>query len=476
MPLSEIADKQFDVAIIGGGIVGSGIARDAALRGLNVALFEQDDFGGGTTAGSTRLIHGGLRYLEQFDLGLVKMDLKERAILLRIAPQLVKPLPFILPHYDANIFTRAKYEIGLSLYDWFAGEENLERHRNLKPGEISALEPHLKTEGLQGGALFFDAQVNSPERLCLANILDAEAASAKVFNYCRVERAIRKDAKIAGVVATDNSGSFPIHAKITVNASGPWFDRVAGLLRDGPKKRLRTTKGVHIACPPTLSKHAVIFDSPLDGRTMFVIPWLGFTWIGTTDTDFEGDPSTARATSDDVRYLIRSASAIIPALNDADIYFSNAGVRALVRAGGTESSVSRKHRIEHSTDGLIGVMGGKITGYRAIAEEVTDIVAAKLKVSAVCQTADRPLPLAPDLEPEEQVLYSVEKEHCQTLNDFIFRRTTLGFSPDRAHSKIGDIAKALGSALKWTDARRNAELEKYFAFVERSHAEPGVRH
>jgi glycerol-3-phosphate dehydrogenase len=437
---------------------------------MSVVLFEQADFGGGTTAGSTRLIHGGLRYLAQGDLALVKMDLRERATLLRIAPDLVKPLPFILPFYDSTFLTRTKFQVGLSLYDWFAGKANLEKHRALKAKQIATLEPKLRQHGLNGGLTFYDAQVDSPERLCLANILDAEAAGAKVFNYCNVEGALRNNDSVAGVVVSDGVKRAEVRARITVNAAGPWFDRVAGSLGSSRAPKIRTTKGVHIACSPTVSEHAIIFDSPIDGRTMFVIPWMGLTWIGTTDTDFSGDPRTAHATSSEVDYLIKSAASIVPAVNDAEIYFSNAGVRALVRAGGDESSVSRKHRIEMPDPGSISVLGGKITGYRAIAEEVTDLAAERLNVTAGCRTADQMLPTSPDLPLEERISYSVEKEHCRTLNDFIFRRTTLGFSPDQARSRINDIADMLAEAANWSEARRNEELEKYFDIVTRSNA------
>ncbi len=470
MSLAEIAGREFDVAIIGGGIIGAGVARDAALRGMSVVLFEQNDFGGGTTAGSTRLIHGGLRYLEQLDLALVKMDLRERRVLLRIAPDLVRPLRFILPFYDANFVTRTKFAIGLSMYDWFAGRANLGKHQTLNPEQIAALEPHLRKEDLHGGAMFYDAQVDSPEQLCLANILDAETAGARVFNYCPVEGAIRDNDHIKGVVVSNGKERAEVRARITVNASGPWFDRVAGLLGSRELPKIRTTKGVHIACSSTVSEHAVIFDSPIDGRTMFVIPWRGFTWIGTTDTDFSADPRTAYATGEDVDYLLKSATSVIPAMKNAEVYFSNTGVRALVRSAGNESSVSRKHRIEIPSPGLISVLGGKITGYRAIAEEVTDIAAKRLGVRSSCQTADRILPTAPELPLGERIRYSVEKEHCRTLNDFVFRRTALGFSPDQARAHIEDIADVLANAANWTEAKHTENLEEYFAFVARSNA------
>jgi glycerol-3-phosphate dehydrogenase len=397
------------------------------------------------------------------------MDLKERGTLLRIAPHLVRPLPFILPFYDASFLTRTKIEIGLSLYDWFAGGANLEKHRTLKMDEIAVLEPYVRMEDLSGGALFWDAQVDLPERLCMANILDAETAGATVFNYCRVRGAITENGRIVGVIAKDAGRPVAVRARMIVNASGPWFDRVAGLLQKGERQKIRTTKGVHIACPPTISKHAVVFDSHIDGRTMFVIPWLGFTWVGTTDTDFAGDPNEAYATREDVRYLVESAAAVVPALKDTEIYFSTAGVRALVRAGGSESSVSRKHRFE-TMPGLVSVLGGKITGYRAIAEEVTDILADKLTIKTGCQTANLTLPATPDMELEKQILYSVEKEHCHTLNDFVFRRTSLGFAPDQGRSQLERIADKLADALNWSNEERNAQLKEYSSVVERANA------
>ena len=475
--LTEIENKEFDVIIIGGGIIGAGIARDASLRGMSVALFEQFDFGSGTTSGSTRLIHGGLRYLEQFDFGLVRMDLRERATLLKIAPHLVKPLPFILPFYNSNFFERAKFKIGLTIYDAFAGGKNLEKHKILSSEKIYELESKLATTNLNGGALFYDAQVNFPERLCLENLLDAERAGAEVFNYCRVTNAVREDEKISGVIISDgldeSKRDIAVRGKIIVNASGAWFNKVAGVIEKKAQNEIRTTKGVHIACPPTLAKHAVIFNSPLDGRVMFVIPWLGFTWIGTTDTDFIGDPQEARATGADVRYLIESAAAIIPELKNAEIYFANAGVRALVRAAGSESSVSRKHKIEtardHQVGGLVNILGGKITSYRAIAEEVTDILARDLGIKNICLTALKMLPeteIKTDLK--SQIKHAVENEHCVKLNDFIFRRTSHGFAPDQGKSVVAEVADLLGEELSWTIEKRAAEIREYSAFVKRA--------
>jgi glycerol-3-phosphate dehydrogenase len=474
--LEKGQNQEFDVIIIGGGIIGCGIARDAAMRGLNAALFEQNDFGSGTTAGSTRLIHGGLRYLEQLDFKLVKMDLQERAILLKIAPHLVKPLPFILPFYETNFFTRTKFKIGLSLYDFFAGKDNLEKHQTLTTKEIASLEPNLSTENLHGGALFYDAQCNLPERLCLENALDAEMLGAQIFNYARVVDAIRENNAIKGVVVEDRfkpGQAVNIYGKIVINASGAWFNQVAGIIEKENTHKIRLTKGIHLACPPSLKKRSVIFNSPIDGRAMFVIPWLDYTWIGTTDTDYQGDPKNAKASQEDVQYLIESAKKIIPSLKSDEVYFSTAGIRALVRAKGSESSVSRMHKIENPKSGLINVLGGKITGYRAISEEVVDYICQLFGNSSECKTAETPLPgakgrieidsfdslaeiygfrvheilemiekdksLAQPIhenypEIKAQVKFAVEKEHCRTAKDFIFRRTKLGFSVDQGKS------------------------------------------
>lgn len=477
--LSEIKKGEFDVVIIGGGIIGAGIARDAALRGMSVALFEQYDFGSGTTSGSTRLIHGGLRYLEQLDFALVKMDLKERATLLKIASHLVKPLPFILPFYDSNFFGRTKFKIGLTMYDFFAGKENLDKHRTLDTKEISELEPKLSTKNLDGGAMFYDAQVNFPERLCLENLLDAERAGAEIFNYCRVTEAIHDHGKISGVVVSDlldeSQKNIAVRGEIVVNASGAWFNKVAGAVERKEQNNIRTTKGIHVACPPTLQKHAVIFNSPLDGRVMFVIPWNGFTWIGTTDTDFPDDPHDVRATKKDVDYLVESASAIIPELKNTEIYFANAGVRALVREAGSESSVSRMHKIEtaleHRVNGLVNVLGGKITGYRQIAEEVTDILARHLNVKDICWTASRVLPeTETEADLEAQVKRAVRREHCVTLNDFIFRRSFLGFTEDQGQSKVEAAADLLAKELNWTAEKRAAEIEDYKSKIKHTNS------
>jgi glycerol-3-phosphate dehydrogenase len=414
--LTALRDRTFDVAIVGGGIIGAGIARDAALRGFSVALFEQYDYGSGTTSGSTRLIHGGLRYLEMFDFGLVRMDLREREILLRIAPHLVRPMPFLLPFYGRSLFYRLKMRIGLWLYDLLSYDKSLPSRSWLSAEAVRREEPALEPRGLQGAAMYYDAQASLPERLCLENVLDARAHGAETFNYARVEGALHEGGRVVGLRVRDrldclgggagsarNPGEGPdaapvdVRARLVVNASGPWFDRVAGQLTETPSHRIRTTKGVHFAVPPMATRAMTLF-SPVDERLMFVIPWEGYSWLGTTDTDFTGDPADAQATPEDMEYVIESVRRFFPAVDAASIVFSNAGVRALVMEDGSESSVSRAHQVlsgeKASAPGLVSVLGGKLTGYRAIAEEVTDIVSKTLDPHGArkCRTGDEKLP------------------------------------------------------------------------------------
>jgi glycerol-3-phosphate dehydrogenase len=529
--LAALAGEHFDVAVIGGGIIGAGIARDAAIRGLRVALFEKADFGSGTTAGSTRLIHGGLRYLEMLDFGLVRMDLRERETLLRIAPHLVKPLEFIMPFYGSSLFYRCKMKMGMTLYDLLSYDSTLPRHRFLTPGELKTMEPNLCRQDLQGALVYFDAQANSPERLCLENIIDAREHGAQTFNYTEVTGALYTGDVIQGIrvrdLLSDDRTEVSVKSRVVVNASGAWFDRVAGRLSDpGRATQIRTTKGVHIALPPVTNRAVVVF-SRVDGRLMFVIPWLGHSWIGTTETDFAADPATAQATSADVDYVLRSVTGYFPMLDTTQIYFSNAGVRALVKKKGSRSSISRRHRIadgsQSGAGNLLSVLGGKITGYRAIAEEVVDAVCGKLNVNAPCATAKIPLPGAcEDVKPSDvssaglkgetiahlfnvygsratdviqlaaseerwreplspyapdiaaQVIFAARAEQCVRLVDFLLRRTLLGFSQDQGQSAVARAAALLAEELAWSTERTSAEIRLYQDFLTTTQAFRGA--
>ena len=461
MPLSRLAAlaPEFDLAVIGGGIIGCGIARDAAQRGMRVVLFEKNDYGAGTTSGSTRLIHGGLRYLEMYDFGLVRMDLRERETMLRIAKGRIRPLRFLLPFYRSDLYQRLRIRAGMILYDLLSYDRSLPGSRMLSRKEALELEPGLNPDGLQGAASFYDAQVDMPEQLAAANILDARRMGAIALNYVEVTGAVRDAGRIAGVTVRDaiTGETAGVRARVVVNASGPWFDPVAGRIEGTDKVRIRTTKGIHLACEPVVEQaHAVL--SHIDGRLFFVIPWMGYTWVGTTDTDFEGDPGEACATPDDIDYLIKSAIAYFPKLAKADVYWTNAGVRALVLRKGDPSSVSRMHRIDHSL-GLVSVLGGKITGYRAIAEDAVNAVAKAIGNNAACRSAIVPLPepraQLPDLE--TFVRQVVREEQCMRAGDLLFRRTGLGFAPDQGRGIADNVIQWMADELKWSPERCAAE-------------------
>ena len=490
--LSDLSGGTFDVAIIGGGIIGAGIARDLALRGARVALVEKGDFGSGTTSGSTRLIHGGLRYLEMLDFSLVRMDLREREILLRIAPHLVKPLEFRIPFIHQSAWFRAKIRAGLLLYDALSYDRSLPGHRFLSNAETLADEPALTTGGLHGAASYFDAQVSMPERLCLENLIDAVRHGAVVKNYCQVRSATKINGKVQSLLVRDTGtgDESELRAKLFVNATGAWFDRLQTIVSGAPSRRLRTTKGIHLTCAPLVNKANVLF-SPLDGRLFFVIPLFGKTWIGTTDTDFSDDPAGVRAEAHDIEYLLRSVEPFFPAIRSLAIYSTNAGVRALVRQGGSESSVSRRHKIEETQPGMFSVLGGKITGYRAIAQEATDAVCARLGITAECQTAAASLPgghganvdsLYGSREDElcalsgsfgrigAQARLAVRHEFCQHLDDFLLRRTEHAFAPDWGASVAPEALAALAVELAWTKTQREEEWRRYRAAAVRAGA------
>lgn len=494
--LAGITDETFDVAIIGGGIIGCGVARDAALRGLKVALFEQNDFGSGTTAGSTRIVHGGLRYLETADFRLVRMDLRERETLLRIAPHLVQPLEFVIPFAHVATGQRLKLRVGLTLYDALAFDSSLPRHRT------------RATE-----ATYYDARVDAPERLCLENLLDATRHGASVFNYAEVTGALHEGTRLAGIRVRDRltGAESEIKARVTVNASGPWFERVARNIGGGDAARVRTTKGVHLVCPALTDRAQVLF-SGVDGRLMFAIPRQGHTWLGTTDTDFAGDPAEAVATREDVAYVIASLQHAFPGLSEADVLYTTAGVRALVMQRGSASSVSRLHRIaddeETGTPGLVSILGAKITGYRAIAEDATDVVCRRLGVSSRATTARTPLPgggskpagtarwphlyglygsrltdvvALLDAEPDlsrplsprypdvgAQVAFAARTEYCVTVTDFLRRRSLLGATADQGWDAAPSVARILGEELQWSAERRQRELDAYADDIQKT--------
>jgi glycerol-3-phosphate dehydrogenase len=377
--LRDLGTGHSDLLVIGGGITGAGIARDAALRGLRVALVEARDFGSGTSSRSSRLIHGGLRYLEQGQLHLVLESLRERAVLRRLAPHLVRPLPFVLPFFRSDRVPGWKARLGLTLYDLLAGRGNVRRHQTLGKRALLEIEPLLREAELTGGALYFDAQCDDA-RLTLAVVRAAAEAGARVANYTRVTALRRDGGRVSGAHVRDElSGEeAEVYARVVLNAGGPWSDAVRRLEDPAAAPLLRPTKGTHIVVPQARvgNRHAIIFTSPLDRRVMFLLPWEQWTYIGTTDTDAAPDPDALAPDQADRIYLLRSANALYPGarLTEEDVVASWAGLRPLLAADrhASPSLVSREHRIVRGSHGMLTIAGGKLTTFRLMARAMVD--------------------------------------------------------------------------------------------------------
>jgi glycerol-3-phosphate dehydrogenase len=382
--LASMTETPVDVLIIGGGITGAGIARDAALRGFRTALVDKSDFGAGTSSHSSRLIHGGIRYLEQRAFRLVFEASHERRVLLKIAPHLVRPLAFLFPVYKGGRIPAWKLRAGMWLYDLLAAFRNVRRHRWLRAKKVRRVEPGLRDRGLVGAALYYDAQVDDA-RLVIATIRAAAQAGALVANYIETTALLKPDGRVRGAAIRDvlTGQTATIRANVVVNATGPWSDMVRRLDDPAAEPLLRPTKGAHVVVPRRRmsNEHAVTLLSQLDGRVMFVLPWGELSYIGTTDTDADSSPDAMRVTASDVTYLLRSANAAFPGahLTTNDVVSAWAGLRPLLRQDhGNPSQVSREHRVVESPHGLVTIVGGKLTTYRVMARDVVDRVAARL--------------------------------------------------------------------------------------------------
>ena len=383
--LRSMSEQPVDVLIIGGGITGAGIARESALRGYRTALVDKGDFGGGTSSRSSRLVHGGIRYLEQFHLRLVYEASRERRVLLDIAPHLVRPLAFLFPVYRGARVPPWELRAGMWLYDLLAAFRNVRTHRWLHRKAVLRLEPGLREKELRGAALYYDAQTDDA-RLVIATMRSAARAGALVASYAEATNLIKPDGRICGATVRDQLTRQPhtVRALVVVNAAGPWVDEVRRLDDARAEPLLRRTKGTHVVVPRHRlgNSYAVTLTSPIDGRVMFVLPWGDQSYIGTTDTDQGGAPDDVRATGDDVVYLLRSANAFFPQarLAPGDVVSTWAGLRPLLAPAhsGAASEVSREHRVVDSPSGLITIAGGKLTTFRVMAQDVVDRAADRL--------------------------------------------------------------------------------------------------
>ena len=362
---SALESDVFDVLVIGGGITGAGVARDAAMRGMRVALVEKNEWASGTSSRSSRLVHGGIRYLEHGDIGLVRESVREREILLRIAPGLVKPLEFTWPVYRGARLSKWKLRLGLSMYDWLAGKRRGRRHHSLSRDEVVKLEPSLRSDHLVGGASYFDAATDDAG-LTRANVTDAAKHGALTVDFAKVESTTATSGKVDGAVVRDLSGggSARVRAHSVVSATGPW--------------QAKGTKGSHIVVPRQRigNVSAVTMISPDDGRVMFTLPSGDETIIGTTDLRTDESPDEVTASDAEIAYMLRAANFYFPdsKLSTSDVVRTWAGIRPLATAppGTSPSSISREHRISRDPSGVLIVTGGKLTTYRSMAAEIVD--------------------------------------------------------------------------------------------------------
>jgi len=403
---SETDSTRFDHIIIGAGINGAGIARDASLRGLRVLVLDKGDVAGGTTSWSTRLIHGGLRYLEHHEIGLVRESLRERERLLRIAPHLVRPLPLLLPIYRGDQRGRLLIRTGMLAYDLLSRGKSLPGHRMLDRAAALGRAPGLAESGLLGAALFHDAQVEFAERLALENVLDARAHGAEIRTYHQVDEVLCADGRVLGVTGSDvlTGEPFRYTAPVVINVAGPWVDEV--LARSNVEQQPRLiggTKGSHIIVDPFpgAAGDALYAEARQDGRPFFIIPWNDLYLVGTTDTRYDGDLDNVMAEEWEIDLLIAETNWVIPTakLTRESVRYTYAGVRPLPHAPGvSEGSITRRHIMhDHEASGcargLISIVGGKLTTYRELAEQCVDLVLIKLGRSAIrSRTAEIPLP------------------------------------------------------------------------------------
>jgi len=503
--LARLVGERFDVLVVGGGITGAGVALDAASRGLRTALVERGDFGSGTSSQSSKLVHGGLRYLSQGDYRLVAQALAERQRLLRNAPHLVRSLPFLVPAYGSRTHLRAVGS-ALWLYDLAGGFRIGSLHRRLSVDEALAASPSLRAEGLVGAHLYLDAQADDA-RLTLAvvrtAVLDHRAVAV---NHAAVTCLLRDGhGRLAGAEVDAGDGPFDVRASVVVSATGVWADELRG---DGTRS-IRPAKGVHLTLPAALvpTKVALVLTVASDGRSIFVVPWPGAdrVYVGTTDTDYDGPLDSPTCTSADVAYLLEALDAALSTtVTAADVLGSWAGLRPLVAGGGSERSadLSRRHRVVRGDDGLVTIAGGKLTTYRAMAEDTVDAVSAALGREAMpCRTAELALhgavaaagttaggplvgrygrdarvvtamveadsdlgrPLVAGLPYlRAEAVYAARYEMAGTVDDVLARRTrALILDRDASIAAADDVAGLLAGELGWTTHEAAAAAERY---------------
>ena len=506
---------EYDVIVIGGDINGAAVAAALTHRGYRLLLLEQRDFASGTTAASTKLIHGGLRYLEYGDARLVHESLQSRERLLRERPHLVKSLPFILPVYGGDSRRGPYIRAGLVLYDMLTPRKVSPWHRSFSRRELQRLEPAVATEGLTSAYLYHDAQVEMPERLCIEYLNEARERGADVRNYSAVDFILVRDGKAQGVDYHDvmTGERFRANARIIINAAGPWVDAVLEATGRPMQRRLSPTKGSHLVVhlEGRGPHHAILASARSDGRPIFVVPWLDHHLIGTTDIRYDGDPSAARCEEWEVDYLLREANRLLPGIGVErdNVLYSYSGARPLplTESGVAEGAISRRAFIvDHESEGvahLISVVGGKLTTANRLGASVGRAVRRAIgapprggRPQALPRGRAGPIPFLPQptvehlhnrygqraaevaayaaLHPElaeplspwhpdigAQVAYAVDHEGAKTVGDVLLRRTPVGLTYDLGRAAAPNVAAIMQGRFRWSDAERDQAVRDY---------------
>lgn len=500
---SALERERFDVLVIGGGVTGAGVARDAAMRGLSVALVEARDFASGTSSRSSKLVHGGLRYLAQGDVGLVKEAASERQTLRRIAPHLTRLTPFVMP--TPNFANSAKLRAAVFAFEKLGGVPAEEAHEVWSTAELKAREPLVQTKGMHG-AVVYSEFLTDDARLVLANVRSAQAAGAVVLNYAEATEIVEEGGVATGVVCRSTApgveASARIRAKLIVNAAGPWVDRVRGMEQGGAPPKLTLTKGVHVVVDRArlpLQRTVVLRAS--DKRGLFAVPRGEFTYLGTTDTFYEGPEYWPKVDAEDVEYIFRAVGQTLDTapLTESDIVSIWSGVRPLIsQAGKKASEISRKDEVWTGPGGVVTVAGGKLSAYRAMAERIVDQVVETLGVKAQpCATAETVLP-GGGAEPRSveaalggagvavvaaerlvglygdeasavvqgggdvaaEARRAVLQEGAATLEDYWVRRSARAwFDHGAGLHALAPAASAMGALLGWSETVQAAQIE-----------------
>jgi glycerol-3-phosphate dehydrogenase len=516
--LDRLRAETFDLAVIGAGINGAAIARDAAMRGLRVALVDRGDFAGATSSHSSKLIHGGLRYLPQGQVRLVLEALRERERLrLHTAPHLVHSIRFLFPCYRGREPGKFSLWAGLFLYDLMARMPSAERHRRLSAESLRQQEPALAQDGLTGGALYYDGW-GDDARITWENALDAATHGAAIANYVAIEGFARVGARIAAAAARDliSGSTFELRAHRFINATGPWLDDLRRMDEAAAAPSVRLTKGVHLVISATrlpVSNSIVLSDAA--GRIVFLMPRDGWVTIGTTDTDFDDDRANLHADDADIAYLLDIVNAAVPAagLSAADVAYSFAGLRALEISDDSRapSAVSREEIVLESASGLLSIAGGKLTTHRAIAQKIVDEMMRWLgRPAGRCPTLTTPLPgargsfeianddpiisrdvaailasrygaraaqvaalahhrpeLAARIVPgapaiQAEVIYAIRAELASSVSDFLVRRTSMVWrDPTSAVAAAPEVASLMGAEIGWDSGRIGGEIDHF---------------